>query len=168
LNGQLTIHYRFGLWPGEAAWRLKVELSRHANFAPDELWTVRDLSLSETNLSHLLTSQTTLQGTVAQLQRLVPSLEQGSVHTLFLSVSPHREGFRFTIVEATDDLGRTVSFSGHGGNGINHTIDFRPAPDAKSLNVTFALHPSRFVEFTVKPEMGPAPHPEKDTAEPTR
>jgi len=167
-NGWYTIHYQWGLWPGEAAWRLKVELSRRANFAPDELWTARDLSLSETNLSHLPASQTTLQGTVVQLQRLVPSLEQSGVHTLFFSVSPHREGFQFTIVEVTDELGRTVAILGHGENGINHTVDFRPASDAKSLNVTFALHPSRFVEFTVKPEMGPAPHPEKETAEPTR
>jgi hypothetical protein len=31
------------LWPSEAAWKLRVEFARGAGFAPEELWTVRDV-----------------------------------------------------------------------------------------------------------------------------
>ena len=34
------------LWPGEAAWRLRVEFSRAAGFDPEETWTVRGIAVT--------------------------------------------------------------------------------------------------------------------------
>jgi hypothetical protein len=58
-----------------------------------------------------------------------------------------------TVVAATDDQGRElwhpfgVPWAGH------YSIEFaRVHDDIKSLNLKLALHKSRFVEFTVKPE----------------
>jgi hypothetical protein len=63
------------------------------------------------------------------------------------------KGMNLTVVSATDDQGRDlwhpfgVPWAGH------YSIEFaRVHDDIKSLNLTLALHKSRFVEFTVRPE----------------
>jgi hypothetical protein len=62
------------------------------------------------------------------------------------------KGMNLTVVSATDDQGRDVwtpetpAWAGH------YSIEFgNVRDDIKSLNLTLALHKSRFVEFTVKP-----------------
>ena len=62
------------------------------------------------------------------------------------------KGMNLTVVSATDDQGRdlwsfeTPAWAGH------YSIEFaRVHDDIKSLNLTLALHKSRFVEFTVMP-----------------
>jgi hypothetical protein len=63
------------------------------------------------------------------------------------------KGMNLTVVSATDDQGRElwhpfgISWAGH------YSIEFaRVHEDIKSVNLKLALHKSRFVEFTVKPE----------------
>lgn len=58
-----------------------------------------------------------------------------------------------TVVSATDDQGRDLwSFGGSPWAG-HYSIEFANVhDDIKSLNLKPALHKSRFVEFTVKPE----------------
>ena len=58
-----------------------------------------------------------------------------------------------TVVAATDDQGRDlwhpfgVPWAGH------YSMEFASVhDDIKSVNLKLALHKSRFVEFTVKPE----------------
>jgi hypothetical protein len=70
---------------------------------------------------------------------------------------------RLTLVKVTDDQGQEVptvnAFSPGGGS---YRFGLRDFGDAKSLNLTLALHQSRFIEFTAKP--GPAPsRPPPDT-----
>jgi hypothetical protein len=63
------------------------------------------------------------------------------------------KGMNLTVVSATDDQGRKLwSFEQPAWAG-HYSIEFaRVHNDIKSLNLTLALHKSRFVEFTVKPE----------------
>jgi hypothetical protein len=63
------------------------------------------------------------------------------------------KGMNLTVVSATDDQGRDlwlpfgVPWAGH------YSIEFANVhDDIKSLTMTLALHKSRFMEFTVKPE----------------
>jgi hypothetical protein len=63
------------------------------------------------------------------------------------------KGMNLTVVSATDDQGRELwSFEKPPWAG-HYSIEFaRVHDDIKSLNLKLALHKSRFVEFTVKPE----------------
>lgn len=63
-------------------------------------------------------------------------------------------GYRLSAI-VTNEHGHALQSwgpNGGGGNGsFNYVFQFPDIGDAKSLNVTLALHKSRFVEFTVKP-----------------
>jgi hypothetical protein len=63
------------------------------------------------------------------------------------------EGYRLTLAAATDEQGRKEPLPGWGpsGGGGNYIFQLQNFRDAKSLNLTVALHQSRFVEFMVKP-----------------
>ena len=63
------------------------------------------------------------------------------------------KGMNLTVVSATDDQWRDLwSFGGSPWAG-HYSIEFaRVHDDVKSVNLKLALHKSRFVEFTVKPE----------------
>jgi hypothetical protein len=157
-NGHHTIHYRWGLWPSESAWKLKVQIARRSGFATDQLWTVRGFSLVDTNLRNALVIETNLQGAVVHLGRTITENAFLGTRTIQLSVNPYREDHRLTLVQANDDLERTVPVVGEGWSPrahqfVGYSFDLRPAPNAKSLNLTFALQQSCHVEFVVKPEL---------------
>jgi hypothetical protein len=40
-----TVVYQYGLWPDEAAWKLRVEFSQQSNFADNELWSAQNIPL---------------------------------------------------------------------------------------------------------------------------
>ena len=67
------------------------------------------------------------------------------------------DGMQMTLVKATDEQGRDVqSYSGQGWGGNDRQLQFQDLRNAKTLNITIALHKSRFVEFTVKPAVAAA------------
>jgi len=69
------------------------------------------------------------------------------------------DGMRMTLVKLTDDQTNDVGYWDNGsGRYINNNINItycryalRDLGGATNLNLTIALHKSRFVEFTVKP-----------------
>ena len=64
------------------------------------------------------------------------------------------KGMNLTVVSATDDQGRDVWTSETPAWAGHYSIEFgNVRDDIKSLNLKLALQKSRFVEFTVKPEM---------------
>jgi hypothetical protein len=64
------------------------------------------------------------------------------------------EGYRLSAI-VTNEHGRKLQMWGpNGGGGMgssSYVFQLQDIGDAQSLNVTLALHKSRFVEFTVKP-----------------
>ena len=64
-------------------------------------------------------------------------------------------GMRMTVVKLTDDQAQDVQNydSGASGNGTSTTYGYQMQniAGATNLNLTIALHKSRFVEFTAKP-----------------
>ena len=58
---------------------------------------------------------------------------------------------RMGIGSLTDEQGRSLQCWGPNGGGGTESIQIQDMRNAKSLNVTIAIHKSRFVEFTVKP-----------------
>jgi hypothetical protein len=148
-NHHHVIHYRWGLWPSEAAWKLRVETARRSNFKPDQIWNVRRLSLAKAD--EVLGCQAERQGASLELHRIQPEDFPKGGCTIHLRVQPFRSDYRLSLVEATDDTGRKVPNTGEGWSNGSHTFNLRPEPDARSLNLTFALHQTYSVEFVVKP-----------------
>jgi len=167
-NGDATMTYQWGLWPNQTPWKLHVEMSRTSGFNDDEVWTVQNVPVNPGSQQDLWNysgrnsgtkaafAETTLSG--IQL-KLFPAIQitdqnfgngerQGGVRVMTNPDVP--EGYRLSIV-ATDEQGRQLQSWGPNGGGGNYISQFPNIRNAKTLNITMALHKSRFVEFTVNP-----------------
>ena len=56
-----------------------------------------------------------------------------------------------TLVNTTDDQGRFVGSWRWSWGGSYNAFALRSLDGVKAINVTLALHKSRFIEYTVKP-----------------
>ncbi|MGD0251501.1 MAG: hypothetical protein ABSC01_02260 [Verrucomicrobiota bacterium] len=165
-DGEPMTFYQWGLWPDEPAWKLRVEFSRTSGFNDDELWTVQDIPVESGKMQDFWSNnprnrknpgfaETTLNGIhlkifpVKQFTDQPPeSAQQGAFQ---VQLDPVPEGLRMTVVKATDDQGRIVRSWRWSWGGNFNAFALRELEGVKSINVTLALHKSRFVEFTVKP-----------------
>jgi len=177
LKGELDGYYfQPGLWPDEPAWKVRLEFIRRSGFSDDEIVTFTNISVKsgsqqdwddewsawdvgKTNFPFTITPAT-VNG--VHLKLLPPLLLPDQYSTghpkdigIIIGADPgfNPKSMNLTVVAATDDQGRelwsfeTPAWAGH------YSIEFaRVHDDIKSLNLKLALHKSRFVEFTVKPE----------------
>jgi hypothetical protein len=72
---------------------------------------------------------------------------------LRIAANPEAAGYRVTLINVTDQQGRRVPIAGASWSTGFSEYELRSLVGAQSLNVTFALHKSRFVTFMAKPEM---------------
>lgn len=167
-----TVIYQYALWPDEPAWKIKFEFSQQSNFAANELWTVRNLpvqpgrmrdswNITRNSRTNIAFAQAELNGfhlavfPAKQFTDMPPNAQpQGA---FFVQTTPRLPGgMRLTIAKLTDEQGNDISFWNGGWSGNRdsafYQFSLRDVAGAKSLNLTLALHKSRFVEFTAKPE----------------
>jgi hypothetical protein len=152
------------LCPYESAWRLRVEFSQtaHSRFPPKQYWTVRGVAVPPRDAIHRTTASATRSGAALELQGIAGagtvswtpnSPSMGSRPYARLRVSPG-DALRPTLT-ATDDRRREVivSSTSYGDGPVDRICDFalHIPSGAKSLDLTFAVHPSRFAEFIVRP-----------------
>jgi hypothetical protein len=168
-------YFQPGLWPNQP-WKVRLEFIQRSGFSDDEMVTFTNLpvktgsqqdwddewtawNIGKTNFPFTITSAT-VKG--VHLKLLPPLLLQDQYSTghpkdvsiiIGADANFDPKGMNLTVVAATDDQGRElwhpfgVPWAGH------YSMEFaRVNADIKSLNLTLALHRSRFVEFTVKPE----------------
>jgi len=157
--------YQWGLWPNEPAWKLRVEFSRTSGFTPQELWTVKGLSLtnvvpqSQRNFGSAsgLTpvTETNLMGSTLQI---MPLLDRGGSGgpldsvALHIRINPPPSGLRLTLVSVTDETGRSIERSGTSWSNDYYEFGLRNLQSKRSLEVTLACHPSRYAEFIARPQ----------------
>ena len=168
-NGDATMTYQYGLWPGQSPWKLRVEMSRTAGFNDGEMWTVTNVpvqagtwnDLSNPSLrgsqTNAAVAETTLNGIHLKLfpaiqitdQNFGNGQRQGGIH---VTTEPNNlpDGYRLSIL-ATDEQGRALEGWGPNGGGGNYIEQIQNLGANKTLTVTVAVHKSRFVEFTVTP-----------------
>lgn len=151
-------------------WNMRVEFSRSSDFMPHELWTVKNVPvpLPGQNVQKGALAEGTCNGVALQLLRLVPADEDFRDSLPLVSdktgatlvLQQGREGLRADLVTVIDDRGRTVRAellqSGSGGCVSDPTERYHfefanLAAGARSINLTFAIHESEFVQFKVKP-----------------
>ena len=167
-NGDATMTYQWGLWPDQP-WKLRVEMSRTAGFSNDEVWSVTNLPVNPG-------SQQDLWNFGNGNRRTPPAFAETALNGIHLKIYPAiqftnmnygngekpggfrvqadktLDGMQLTLATAADENGRPIPFyGGSGGGGDSRQIQLQNLRNAKFLNITMALHKSRFVEFTVKP-----------------
>jgi hypothetical protein len=165
--------YQWGLWSDEAAWKIKLEFSQQSDFSPQELWTVQNIPFQPARQQDMwnyggrnqtndaVFAETDLNGIhlkIFQAKQFTDvnqnSNPQGG---LYIQTNPDLpEGMRMTLLSMTDDQGNNVEHWDYGqyrNNNIStYRYGLRDVIGATNLNLIIALHKSRFVEFTVKPE----------------
>jgi hypothetical protein len=168
-----AVTYQYGLWPGEPAWQVRLEFSQQSDFSPAELWTVQNIPVQPgrqrdfMNYGGRRQSPTNAPFAEADLNgfhlKIFPAKQ-------FTDISPNQqpqgglliqtepalaEGMRLTIAKLTDDQTNDVGFWENSWNPnpnlTLHQCQLRDIYGVTNLNLTLALHKSRFVEFTVKP-----------------
>lgn len=166
-NGDQILTYQWGLWPNEKAWKLKVEFSRTSGFNDNELWTVTNVPVKtgkqmdfwnyeNRRKTNSPVAETTLNGIHLRLYPatiFTDSDFNGGKMGGFRIIAnpPPPDGYRMTLISATDEAGHKIDSWNSGGGDGNYGFQLQNMRNAKSLNITIALHKSRFTEFTVKP-----------------
>jgi len=168
--------YQWGLWPDEPAWKIKFEFSQQTDFAANELWTVQNIPVQQgrrqdfynyarNSQTNAVVAETYLNGIhlkifpAKQFTDVGPNSQPQGV--LVIQSEPTLlDGMRMTIVKLTDDQGNDIGYWSGGWNGSGtstlYQFSLRDVAGATNLNLTIALHKSRFVEFTAKPEKAAA------------
>lgn len=160
---RLHISMLGALWESESAWDLRVELSRTNGFEPAELLTLTNVpvpqadELIELRQPHLVNELdlevVAIAGAGAELDQPHKWLRHDGKMNLALSMHEERGHKRITLVHVRDDQGRPVPFNDRpSGEGRDWAFGIEPRPGARSLNFTFAVHESRFVEFRARPQ----------------
>jgi len=178
-NGDDTFIYQWGLWTDEPAWKIRLELSQQSGFSSDEQWTVQNIPLqpgrqqdfynSARNKTNAVVAETDLNGVhlkifpAKQFTDLPQNMPvQGGLTIQADPALP--DGMRMTLVSLTDDQTNDVGYwnngtmtSTTGATTITtYRYGLRDISGVTNLNLTLAVHKSRFVEFTAKPEKAAA------------
>jgi len=158
--------YQWGLWPDEPAWKLRVEMSRQSGFTANETWMVPDVPVKPGDINSMWNpnqrgkpfTETTLGESHVKIYPAIQlSSEQARNYGGFMegivqiSVDPPPDGMRMAFIKVTDDQGRPIEFNNWASGGGDFRFSLKKLADVKTINITLALHRSRYFEFTVKP-----------------
>jgi hypothetical protein len=170
-----TVTYQYGLWPDEAAWKVKLEFSQQSDFADSELWNVQNLPVVAGKQQEMYNyggnrrqvstnrpfAETDMNGFHLKLFPAKEFTDAGNNNWmqggLFVEASPAvGEGWRMTV-KVTDTETNDIQSGDYGGAMRNNNVSsfhyrLQDISGLTNLNVFIALHKSRFVEFTSKPE----------------
>lgn len=150
-----------GLWPIEAAWKLKVEIKRSEGFRPEEIFMFKNVPLGELNRTNIIAWATNVAGITVTLQSIYRSAPQtnnswsssqlSEVH--FLLTSPPA-GTQLDLLRMVCDTGKTNQCMSWGSGENERHYKYREIPlAAKTADFTIAIQQSRTVEFTIKPQL---------------
>jgi hypothetical protein len=170
--------YQWGLWPDEPAWKIRLEFSQQSDFSPEETWTVQNIPVQPGRQQDFFNNGGRRQQTnsafaeadvngfhlkifpAKQFTDMSPNSQpQGGLTIQTTPALP--EEMRLTLAKLTDDQTNDIAYWDWGtlGNGKTSTTSrygLRELYGVTNLNLTLALHKSRFVEFTARPEKAAA------------
>jgi hypothetical protein len=179
-RGETRFAFCGNLPPSETAWKLRAEFAPARRFAPADLWTVRRIPFPGSEGQSRFTAQNPGRGVGLQLTLSQEGGGPGFIYLRLKQQAACREGDRVALVRAIDDRGRENRIDGWPNPDFRLTSNddagrrleiVRPiartvenpswrqggvyllaCPDgAKTLDLTFAVVKSRFVEFIAKP-----------------
>lgn len=129
-------------WPGQT-WRLRVEFSRNEAFAPQELTVFAGLRVAGSH--HVSVDQRqTVNGREVELSALRLDQANDGTWKAEARLAKREPGVSLTLLSARDQRGRKL------WHHPRH-LTFRTWRDSETVDLTFAVHASRFAEFTAEP-----------------
>jgi hypothetical protein len=148
------------LWPNEEAWKLRLEVKRQRGFAPAEMVSFRAIPLPAVEATNLFSIRTNLSGVSISLDRIIrrapivgESWSSTDLSQLHVRVTPLPTGVHCDLVKVRAEPGTDVQIPSVSSSDTERTYSLRNVPlDARTIEITFAIHRSRFVEFLVRPE----------------
>lgn len=149
------------LWP-EESYKIRFEFSRkpEAPFTTNELWTIRSIAIPTNGGFTLVDATNSLNGYQVRFHGITTQGAQPPWHpitsgeqALSFSISPALKEHRFTLLRITDENVRPINTTGSSYSDTEWGYGFKPGTNTQSLNVTVALHRSRFVEFHAQPTL---------------
>lgn len=155
-----------GLWPNEPAWNVRLEFTRVSDFNADEIVTFTNLPVrkaTEQNYEseEFSIAQEHVQGVRLKIVAPVARSESQSDReylSVFLFADPDPgTTLRLTVIQATDGKGHSLPIPNFPTLFLpdlagRYFLTLSDLPDVKTLNLKLALHRSRYVTFTVKPD----------------
>lgn len=168
-DGDAEMTFQPSLWPDHAPWKLNVEMSRTSGFSDSELWSVTNLPVQPGDWNQLWNYNNPRQGKTNSVAfaettlndihlKIFPAIriQQGGGNDrqggLRIQCDPNLPpGTRLTAT-ATDEQGRKLENWGPNENNGSYVVQFPNVRNAATLNLTIAVHKSRFVEYTATPD----------------
>jgi RNA polymerase sigma factor (sigma-70 family) len=172
-GGNLRSGFRGALWPGESAWKLRVEFNRTGSFPENELLHISNIRIPNANELWQPHTHYEQNGVNVELAAVagadVPGDQSGplvnvprtkGLITVVLKGSIISMKRRMTFVSATDEQGHDCALAEQHGPctiqderaPVPFSFVFRPLQTAKELNLVVAISQGRTVEFVAKPE----------------
>jgi hypothetical protein len=153
-----TMNLPGNLWPGESAWKLRVELAPTSEVPPDELATLAGIALPPEGSALPLSLSNNIGGFTFRLEKIDTKKSSANARGLSVPVSISYvidgmpDDCRLFLVEVTDEQRRKVQINGSGElSRWGHSFELTVPPDSVRLNCTFGVQKSRFVQFLAKP-----------------
>jgi hypothetical protein len=151
-----------GLWPSEAAWKLNCEIKRAQGFAPAEMFQFKSVPLGRVGTTNSLGWKTNFNGlsvTLDSVARREPNTNSSwsseDLSGARFTISGLTNGLHCDLITARTDSGSNVECVSWDSSGDSRGYWFRNIPpEATTVDFTFAVQRSRWVEFTAKPEVG--------------
>jgi hypothetical protein len=158
IGGRLEAGFSAALWASENTWRLNVEFSRRRDFAPEEMVSANAVPIPEPGGQTPVNTQWGVQGATLSLKTIERARPQIGG---FRGINPNTEvrlvlipaeAKRLTLVKAVDDQGRDIPhLRGYTNPPGSYSFRLEVPREARTVDLTFAVHESRFVEFLAKP-----------------
>ncbi|MGB0580586.1 MAG: hypothetical protein ACPGVU_12845 [Limisphaerales bacterium] len=157
--------FQTGLWPDTNGMKFSWEFSREkeAVFAPHELITLRGIKVpSGTNVtilnltSNIMGHKITVVGLLGARGKIAGHRRSHSSGiSLEVTADPPLLDMRLDLIRVVDEQGREGRSSGKSWSRPtgSYGIGFKLHNLAKEVDVTLAVHPSMFLDFTVIPEI---------------
>ena len=150
------------LWPNESAWKLRCEIKRARGFDPGDTFVFRDIplgSLDETNQLRCATNFSGVTVTLDYIIRRAPftnsSWSSDDCSQAHFTTAGLSNGMYLDLLSARTDTGTNLDCNSWSSSGDWRIYGYRNVPlQAKTVDFTFAVQRGRWVEFTVKPEVG--------------
>jgi hypothetical protein len=155
------------LWAGESAWRLDFEIKRTRNFKPEELLTFRNVPLGVVDglggvgvtnrvawTSNTLGVSMTLDRMVRRPPNTNNTWSSDELSQVVFTHAPLATNTHLDLLRMVMDTGETNLPGSWSASRLERTYSFQMIPlRARTADFTFAVHTSRWAQFTVKPEV---------------
>ena len=152
------------LWPGEEAWRLKLDLKRSSGHSPEELGTFTNVPVPGVGTTMSTPMTNVVNGVEIVLKEFErgpdstvtgPSWPADQGSTICFEVHSPRDGVAIDLLQIVTDTGwKFQAYKDYVNGGTESTPKFylKSIPtNAQTLDITWAVQKMRSVEFLVKP-----------------